>query len=73
MFTSVSKCVVQFFNMITLLFAAGEKVSNTTLILCTVAEDTALIYSDEARITRLKKQVVLEKELSDIKALNVVQ
>ena len=73
MFTSVSKCVVQFFNMITLLFAAGEKVSNTTLILCGVAEDTALMYSDQARINRLKQQVVLDKELSDIKSANVVK
>lgn len=63
MFTAISSCIKQFFNAITLLFAAAEKISSTALILSTVGEDTALMYSDEARINRAKQLAKLNAEL----------
>ena len=72
MFTAITTCITAFFNGITKFFTAFDNCGTVAVVLSGVAVHTSEMYSDEAKIKRLKQQAVLEKELSDTKAANVV-
>jgi len=60
------KMLGQFWTMLTVLFASGEKVSqalgNSAINLATVAEEMSQQYLDETRIERAKQLKLLEAE-----------
>lgn len=61
----------QFFNMITMLFSAGEKGASALNHLASAGDHHANAYHQEARIKSEKKLHLLEVDLAKTKADNV--
>lgn len=69
---SFSLAFTQFFNAVTVLFTAIEKICKTADNLATVAEESSGTYMDEARIQRQMKLAKLQAErLTEAKQLAI--
>ena len=65
---AITLSIRQFFNALTVLFAAGEKVAKSLDNLATVAEETSGQYVDDSRAQRAIKRIELEKQLKLVEA-----